>query len=927
LQLCYARVATVAETTSGQAGQIVGRERELALVGEFLRSVGSPRALLLTGGPGIGKTSLWDAGIEVARQRGLRVLSARGSSAETRLSFAGLIDLLDGVGLDELAELPPPQRHALEVALLRAESTGSPPAAHAIAVGLLNALRSLAAREPILIAIDDLQWVDAVSLDALAFAARRLDAELVAFLLARRPGPASGVERALGERVVECLEVSPLSIGATRRILSGRFGLSLPRHVLRRVFDTTLGNPLFALELGRALAARGAPALTEDLPVPDAVDDLLGTRVAQLTAPARTLLLALALDADVRASQLAAIADPAALEDAVEAGVAVLDGDRMRPAHPLLAAAARARARPRERRELHLKLADVVADEERRALHIALGTDVPDDRLAATVAAAAAGASARGAAQQSVVLAEHALRLTPTGSAARSERLLELAGYLEVAGERQRVTDLLTPELESLPSGDRVRAWLRLAEGGAIDSIHDTEAYLDRALVASEDDPELHAYVLAKKSIHASPACVWRIPDAEAWALEALSAAPGAGPDLERLALHGLGWARAMRGLPLEDICDRFRAASDAAAHITDSPEPVEGLRLLWRGHVRAARTILTEFLLLADARGEEVSYALQRLNLCDLELRTAQWDAASRLLDEWESADRQLLTSATYERSRALLAAGRGLPEEAERWAATALASAEPRGYRWQILEALRARGLAALLAREHERAAERLGTVWEHMRREGVDEPGAFPVAPDLVEALVESGRLVEAEEVADRLARLSAQQEHPWGLAGARRCGALIRLASGREAEDAFTELAGAAATYAELELPFDRMRTLLSLGRAQRRLKKWRAARTSLEQAVAGLDELGSPGWAELARSELARVGGRRAKQPGELTPAERRVVELAADGLANKEIASSLFVSVRTVEAHLERAYAKLGVRSRTQLARRLSKRA
>jgi hypothetical protein len=225
--------------------------------------------------------------------RGLRVLSARGSGAETRLSSAALIDLLDGVGREELAAVPLPQLHALEVALFRAEPTGTPPEAHAIAVGLLNALRSLAAREPLLVAVDDIQWLDRASGDALAFAARRLAGEAVAFLLSRRPGSSSALERALEGRPLERLEVGYLSVGATRRVLSERLGLSLPRNVLRRVFETTLGNPLFTLEVGRALAARGTPAIGGDLPIPDEVEDVLGTRVAQRAGPVRTLLLAL----------------------------------------------------------------------------------------------------------------------------------------------------------------------------------------------------------------------------------------------------------------------------------------------------------------------------------------------------------------------------------------------------------------------------------------------------------------------------------------------------------------------------------------------------------------------------------------------------------------------------------------------------------
>src|SRR5262249_50027802 len=151
-------------------------------------------------------------------------------------------------------------------------------------------------------------------------------------------------------------------------------------------------------------------------------------------------------------------------------------------------------------------------------------------------------------------------------------------------------------------------------------------------------------------------------------------------------------------------------------------------------------------------------------------------WDAAELLLDEWEAADRQLLIRETYLRSRAHLAVGRGRPAEADRLASRSLAGSEPRGYVWQALEARRALGTAALCARDPGRAAEELGAVWEHMRREGVDEPGAFPVAPDLVEALVALGRMDEARGVSERLSSLAEEQEHPWGLASAMRCRAL-------------------------------------------------------------------------------------------------------------------------------------------------------
>ena len=224
----------------------------------------------------------------------------------------------------------------------------------------------------------------------------------------------------------------------------------------------------------------------------------------------------------------------------------------------------------------------------------------------------------------------------------------------------------------------------------------------------------------------------------------------------------------------------------------------------------------------------------------------------------------------------------------------------------------------------REPQRAIESLSAVWEHTLRERVDEPGVFPVAPDLVEALTETGALDDARKVSDRLRAIAERHEHPWALAGAQRAGAMIALAAPSYDADAAEALADAAAAYGALGLGFDRARSLLSLGRALRRLKQWGAARETLQGAVNAFAELGSDGWADRARADLERVGGRRPRSSGELTPTERQIVELAAEGLANKEIARTLDLAVHTVEVHLSRAYARLGVRSRGQLAARLS---
>jgi DNA-binding NarL/FixJ family response regulator len=485
---------------------------------------------------------------------------------------------------------------------------------------------------------------------------------------------------------------------------------------------------------------------------------------------------------------------------------------------------------------------------------------------------------------------------------------------------------VLAPELEALPAGaPRARAWLLLSEGAGPKNLDDLERHHDRALAESQDDPGLRAYVLAKKAANTSATGVVRIREAEAWASEALRAARRADPEVKRLALYALAWTRALSGRPIDDLCRRARAASDAPEYIAASAERIAGQRRIWRGEVPKARTELTRLLALADERGEPMSYALARLHLCELELRVGEWDAASRLLDEWaESADRELQFRPMYERCRALLAAGSGRAREVERWAAKATRAAAMVGSRWDELEGLRASGIGALLAHEPERAVESLRSVWDHTRREQVDEPGVFPVAPDLVEALTELGALDDALAVTTRLQALADQQHHPWATATAQRCAATIRLASDAYDEDAVAALTQAAADYGRLSLRFDRARSLLTLGRAQRRLKKWGAARETLQAAVGAFEELRSDGWAEQARSELTRVGARRPAPSGELTPSETRIVELAAAGLSNKEISQTLYVTVHTVEVHLSHAYAKLGVRSRGQLAGRIS---
>lgn len=906
------------ERTQRVEGAVFGREGALAAIATAVSGVSAARGLLLTGEPGIGKTTLWEAGVGAARARGCRVLVARPADIEARLALAGLGDLLSEVSDETLAELPDPQREALDAALLRSSPTEAP-TERATALGVLGVLRELARSRPVVVAVDDLQWLDPESAAALAFAARRLADADVRLLLARRPGPAGTLERALERIGLARLPVEPLSLAALRRLLAERLDLALPRHLLRRVHAITLGNPLFALELGRLLREQGQLDARGEIPVPESIEELLGLRVESLAPAARTLLLALSLSGELEYEQLTEIVGTAAVDEALAAGLLVAGDGRVRPFHPLLAAAATRRARPTERRALHRTLAGIVTEPQLRARHLALATESADAALASKVAAASAEAALRGTLHDAIELAEHALRLTPNPDGARAQRVLALAELLVAVGEGHRVADLLGPALEWLSGPERVRAYLLLWHGSGVSSRSDIQRVLDQALAACHDDPVLGATVLGDIAKTTASLGVERIAEVERWALEALEM--GGETAAAETALEGLAWARALRGLPIGDVLERFRAVADGQRSI--DPQRIAGQRLVWRGELDEGRRLLTPLFERADERGD-ASFLLLRLHVCELELRAGRWDDAEALLDDWgESNDR--LVWPMYERCRGLLAAGRGDVTAARAWARQALEAAEAKGVRWDLLEARRTLGLAALLADDPTTAAAAFREVWQHTESEGIDEPGVFPVAPDLVEALVELGERDEALEVAGRLRELSERQAHPWGRTSALRSEALIALGRPVHDDDAANGLRRAAAEYLAAGLPFDAARTLLILGRALRRHRKWRAARTSLDQASEAFECLGSAGWATAARSELERVGARRPRARGELTPAEARTAGLAAQGLSNKEIARSLHVSAHTVEAHLSKTYAKLGIRSRTQLASRLPK--
>ena len=430
-----------------------------ARIDAFLAEGGTRSVLLIDGEPGMGKTTLWQAAIDRARDRSRRVLQARPTDAEATFSYAGLGDLFESIGDDVLMDLPTPQRRALRVALLREEPEGHDSEDHIIGVAVLNALRAVAQQAPFS-SVDDVQWLDPSSALALGFAVRRLQDTSIQFLLALRGdarfGAVLGLERVRHEGLYDHIAVRSLGLEELRRVLQTRLGSSFPRPTLRRIYATSGGNPMFGLELGRAIQARqGRLEAGDDLPIPDDLLALIGARITSLPAETRELLAIAAIVATPSLAVIALVIDRPtgnALDPAIDARVVVLEGDRIRFIHPLGAIATRRGIAPARRREIHARLADIVADPEEGARHLALATEGPDEVVAGALEAAARRARARGAPDAAVELAALSIHLTPPdrpNDVAR--RRLAEASYASSSGDLHRARAVAEELLGSDP--------------------------------------------------------------------------------------------------------------------------------------------------------------------------------------------------------------------------------------------------------------------------------------------------------------------------------------------------------------------------------------------------------------------------------------------------------------------------------------------
>jgi DNA-binding CsgD family transcriptional regulator len=899
--------------------EIVGREEELASLHAFVSEArGGPAGLVIEGDAGIGKSTLWLAGVEHARAQGLRVLSSRPAEAERGLAHAGLGDLFDDVLDDVLPALSLPRRRALEVALLLEEASGDPVDHRALAVAVREVLQRLSEREPILIAVDDVQWLDPSSSSALVFALRRLGANRVLLLLARRledkPQP-SELEQALGPERVQRLPVGPLSVGALHRYLRDRLGGPFARQTLLRIHERSGGNPFFALELARVLDVDLDPL--EPLQVPETLEELVRARISGLPASTRDALAlasALGTTSESLLEQAGVAAD--ALDAAAVANVIERENGTIRFTHPLLSSVLY-RDLGEERRSVHRRIAEIVEDPLLRARHLALSRDKPDADVARVLDDGARLAADRGASAVAAELAEQALRLTPVdGRDERHRRALAAARAHHAAGEWTRAQTIATDLLAETEIGPwRVEGLVLLAD---LESADRSAAMLEEALREAASLPALQAV------IHCRLAWATRFKNGSEHIRAALELAEQLEDDVLRAR------ARAVQAI-LGWFAGDAKTPQDLPALAHDFATAVGGEQLVQEATLAVVNTLAPSSTR-DEARAfferehqewrerDEPRSARALWGLSWVEFWAGRWKiAAAHAASAHDISIQYGLEVPQDHLPIAVIAVHRGQFELAREHSERALRLAEEQ-FVFHPPQHMAILGLVALWTGDRSAAAEWLGKADRRAAELGWGEPSVRWWSADYAEMLLELGRIDEAVRVVDVWEADGTRIGREWVFAHVTRCRGLVAAAQ-KAIDEAASLLQQAVAQHEEVGDPFGRARALLGLGIVRRRARQKRAARVAISDALGGFEQLGAATWVEKARAELGSIGGRRREEG--LTAAELRVAALVAEGQTNREVAAALFLGERTVASHLTHIYAKLGVRSRTELARRL----
>jgi DNA-binding CsgD family transcriptional regulator len=878
---------------------LIAREAERQRVDAFCAAVpGGPRTFLVRGEPGIGKSALWQHGLERCRAAGFEVLVARPAPEEMTLALSCLHDLFE----------PVDGARPLDAALDEVTRGRA----------VLSTLRDLAAAGPTVLAIDDVQWLDAASASALRYALRRLQDEPVGVLATAR---SEACVTALPERTPTSwyaeVELGPLDRESLRRVLAGYVD-AISRPALTWIHAVSAGNPLYAIELARLQAdgfAAGGP-----LPLPQSLKAAVEQRLDSVAPEVATLLETVAANGATRVDELPR--EP--LEQATQDGLLVIGEDlRVRFQHPLVASTVYARTGPLERHALHAALALKASEPDVRARHLALSTVDPDEDVARELEEAATRANAAGASALAAEFAGHAVRLTPAGAPERARRAgLEIDG-LAAAGEAGRALALADQLLGELPPGPaRAEALLRraLLED---DDRATAESLLLRVLDDAADVPGLRARALIRLG-HLRVVDAGQMRTAVARVSEALELADQSGDEqLQLYAASRLGHLQALSGAPRPELMARAVELEQrlGSPRMFSGPRLLLGKQLLYGGDLEASRRLLHELHDESVRSGNEFVRPRCLYDLALVECAAGDLEAAGRCVEQGLEAVRDARYT-DLERlllyPLALVQAWRGNAGEARSAATELLQRAQRRGGSIGQALARRVLGQLALACGDAEGAASELGEAARILDEVGIAHPGAFPVLADAAEALACAGNRDDAGRLLLRLQSQAAACSSRWAAASALRARGALLLAGGQPGE-AIEPLTEALEVLDELGHRPEAARAALVLGRALLRDGRRARAGEAFADAERRFSRIGAALWRERAAEELERAApGRTA---GELTAAERRVAALVAQGRRNRQIAQTLFMSVATVEAHLTRTYRKLRIGSRSDLAR------
>ena len=925
------------------AVEIIGRREELVAFDGFLRSVpAGGQALLLEGDAGIGKTALWQEVNRLARERGFRSLTARSAHSETQIAFATVGDLFDPVVEETLPELTQVQRRAIETALLMREPDGPPPEVRLLGLALLSVVRALARKRPLLLALDDVQWVDASSGEVLTFVLRRLEGEPVGVLATVRGRPVEApleLDRAFG--AFRRLAVEPLSVGAIHRLLWGRLALNLPRPELVRLHEITAGNPFFALELGRAIARGAIRVDSGSVALPESLSALVTERLRALPARIRETLVAVAALAAPSVTLLEPLGAAAVddIELAEKQGIVELDGDRIHFTHPLLAPACYEAMPLHKRRRLHRRLAELDVDLEERARHLAIAATGADEEIAAALDRAATHARARGAAQAAAELAGRAVELTPKYAVETiNRRRVTAAEHCRYAGDMKKAAVLLEEAVRSSQPGRvRAEALSQLAGArGMAEGFPVAASLLSLALAEPGLEPRQEVNILCELAWMAQLDGDNRA--GARYAEEGLGLAEQlADPATLAIALSAVAQSTFARtGRIRHDLLDRARELEQTL----DSDGYAAARRWTWHAGLpmRLSPSRVTLALLLGRSDRHDESRALWKeltaeaakradpdvvrclFHRAQAEMTSGAWDTAAQLCDEAIELTRQIGLEMFEPLCLSILAeidAYRGETESARGAIPELLQVVETGRFRWQVFR-LRIALAVLELSSDDPAASYRHAAPLLHDVEE-LDGYLAQLAGSAGIQALLATGDVRRAERLLTLIDRRATDGDIALRPLVLRCRGLLLDSQGDRERAITSLEAASQAPEPPQGVNPFELARTLLALGTVQRRAQHKRDARETLEKAAGIFERLGARLWAEKTHAELRRIGGRMASD-GELSETERRIVELVVAGRKNRDVATELSLSPNTVAWNLSKIYRKMGVSSRTELA-------